>query len=127
RGRPPAAGAVPRSPRCVRSGLVAEAGSPDRAEMAGDVPPASGPRGGRMSVLPPETARRFLPSVDRLENAMRAARRSLDRGDLEAALRVDDFAIHLMPEYDAAWLLLGHFFLMDGIVPGPVEAYSQSV
>ena len=80
-----------------------------------------------MTVLPPETARRFLPSVDRLENAMRAARRSLDRGDLEGALREDDVAIQLKPEYDAAWLLRGHIFRKDGNVPGAIEAFAQAL
>src|SRR5439155_584755 len=84
-------------------------------------------RAGRMTVLPPETARRFLPSVDRLENAMRAARRSLDRGDLEGALREDDVAIQLKPEYDAAWLLRGHIFRKDGNVPGAIEAFAQAL
>ena len=77
--------------------------------------------------LPPETAGRFLPSVDRLENTMRAARRAFDRGDLKGALREDDAAIQLKPEYDAAWLLRGHIFRKDGNIPGAIEAFAQAL
>src|SRR6266566_2049461 len=94
--------------------------------MAGDLPPAPG-IGGIGVTLPPETAGRFLPSVDRLENTLRAARRAFDRGDLKGALREDDAAIQLKPEYDAAWLLRGHIFRKDGNMPGAIEAFSRAL
>jgi tetratricopeptide (TPR) repeat protein len=77
--------------------------------------------------LPPEMAGRFLPSVDRLENSMRASRRAFDRGDLEGALRENDVAIQLKPEYDAAWLLRGHIFRKDGNIPGAIEAFARAL
>lgn len=77
--------------------------------------------------LPPEMAGRFLPSVDRLEHAMRASRRAFDRGDFEGALRENDIAIQLKPEYDAAWLLRGHIFRKDGNIPGAIEAFARAL
>jgi len=77
--------------------------------------------------LPPDTTNRFLPSVDRLEVVMRAARRAFDRGDLEGALRENDVAIRLKPEYDAAWLLRGHIFRKDGNLPGAIEAFAAAL
>jgi len=77
--------------------------------------------------LPPEVGNRFLPSVDRLEVVMRAARRAFERGDIEGALREDDIAIQLKPEYDAAWLLRGHIFRKDGNIPGAIEAFAAAL
>lgn len=77
--------------------------------------------------LPPDATNRFLPSVDRLEAVMRAARRAFDRGDLEDALRENDVAIQLKPEYDAAWLLRGHIFRKDGNIPGAIEAFAAAL
>src|SRR5207237_395488 len=62
-----------------------------------------------------------------VENTMRAARRAFDRGDLKGALREDDAAIQLKPEYDAAWLLRGHIFRKDGNMPGAIEAFAQAL
>lgn len=75
----------------------------------------------------PEAVRRFLPSVDRLESAMRASRRAFDKGDLQGALRENDIAIQLKPEYDAAWLLRGHIFRKDGNIPGAIEAFAAAL
>ena len=77
--------------------------------------------------LPADATKRFLPSVDRLEVVMRAARRAFDRGDLESALRENDVAIRLKPEYDAAWLLRGHIFRKDGNIPGAIEAFAAAL
>ena len=77
--------------------------------------------------LSPDVTHRFLPSVDRLEGAMRAARRALERGDLEGALRENDAAIQLKPEYDAAWLLRAHIFRRDGNIPGAIEAFAAAL
>jgi tetratricopeptide (TPR) repeat protein len=77
--------------------------------------------------LHPETANRFLPSVDRLESVMRAARRAFERGDLEGALRENDLAIQLKPEYGPAWLLRGHIFRKDGNIPGAIEAFAAAL
>ncbi|MGQ0796310.1 MAG: tetratricopeptide repeat protein [Methanobacteriota archaeon] len=54
-----------------------------------------------------DTKDRFLPSVDRLEDAMRAGMRALDAGRLDEALERFNFALKLKPEYDAAWLARG--------------------
>jgi tetratricopeptide (TPR) repeat protein len=77
--------------------------------------------------LSSEAANRYLPSVDRLESAMRAARRALERGDLEGALRENEVAIQLKPDYDAAWLLRGHIFRKDGNIPGAIEAFAAAL
>jgi tetratricopeptide (TPR) repeat protein len=77
--------------------------------------------------LSPEAPYRFLPSVDRLESAMRAARRALDKGDLAGALRENDIAIQLKPAYDEAWLLRGHIFRKDGNIPGAIEAFAVAL
>jgi tetratricopeptide (TPR) repeat protein len=74
-----------------------------------------------------EASYRFLPSVDRLESAMRAARHALAQGDLAGALRENDIAIQLKPEYDAAWLLRGHIFRKDGNIPGAIEAFAAAL
>ena len=50
--------------------------------------------------LPPDLKERFLPSVDRLEDAMHSARRAYDQGDLDGALRQLGAALRLKPEYD---------------------------
>jgi len=77
--------------------------------------------------LPPDVGNRFLPSVDRLEVVMHAARRAFERGDLEGALRENDIAIQLKPEYDVAWLLRGHIFWKDGNIPGAIEAFAAAL
>lgn len=94
--------------------------------MAVHLPAAPGVGGLRLT-LPPEATSRFLPSADRLEVVMRAARRAFDRGDLEVALRENDIAIQLKPAYDAAWLLRGHIFRKDGNMPGAIEAFAAAL
>src|SRR5439155_5267937 len=89
---PSAARTVPGGARRIRSSPLPPTRSRARDEVAGDLPQAPGV-GGIGVTLPPETAGRFLPSVDRLENTLRAARRAFDRGDLKGALREDDVAI----------------------------------
>lgn len=77
--------------------------------------------------LPSEIVNRFLPSVDRLEAVMRASRLAFERGDLEGALRENDVAVQLKPEYDAAWLLRAHIFRKDGNIPGAIEAFAAAL
>lgn len=77
--------------------------------------------------VPAEIANRYLPSVDRLETVLRASRRALESGDLEGALRENDAAIQLKPEYGPAWLLRGHIFRKDGNIPGAIEAFAAAL
>ncbi|MCI4349824.1 MAG: tetratricopeptide repeat protein, partial [Thermoplasmata archaeon] len=77
--------------------------------------------------LPTEAGERFLPSVQRLEVVMHAARRAFDRGDMEAALGQLDVALHLKPEYDAAWLLRGHVLRKKGDSEGALTSFDRAV
>src|SRR5436309_1163805 len=83
--------------------------------MARDLCPAHGVGGGR-AMLAPDATERSLPSVDRLESAMHAARRALGRGDADGALGQLRSARKVTPEYDAAWVLQGHGPAMAGRV-----------
>ena len=77
--------------------------------------------------LAPDTTERFLPSVDRLESAMHAARRAFDRGDTEGALGQLGVALKLKPEYDAAWILRGHVLQRAGDMEGALDSFAQSL
>src|SRR5207245_8038340 len=104
--RPPTPRAVPGGARSVRSRVVPQAGSRDRPEVAGDMRPSPGAGGERLT-FPPDQTRRFLPSVDRLEAAMHAARNAFERGNADGALGQLAVALKLKPQYDAAWILRG--------------------
>ncbi len=77
--------------------------------------------------LAPDMTERFLPSVDRLESAMHAARRAFDRGDTEGALGQLGVALKLKPEYDAAWILKGHVLQRAGDLEGALDSFTQSL
>jgi len=77
--------------------------------------------------LAPDTTERFLPSVDRLESAMHAARRAFDRGDTEGALGQLGVALKLKPEYDAAWILKGYVLQRAGDLEGALDSFLQSL
>lgn len=77
--------------------------------------------------LAPEAKERFLPSVDRLETAMHAARRAFDRGDTEGALGELRFALKLKPEYDAAWILQGHILRKAGNPERALDSFAQAL
>ena len=77
---------------------------------------------------PAETAKgRFLPSVDRLEAAIRNGRKALDGGRLDEALREFNAALKLKPEYDAAWLLRGHALRRLGDFDGALQSFAQAL
>ena len=75
--------------------------------------------------LPPDLKERFLPSVDRLEDAMRSARRAYDQGDLDEALRQLGAALRLKPEYDAGWLLRGQVLRKAGDLDGALQCFAH--
>lgn len=77
--------------------------------------------------LAPDTTERFLPSVDRLESAMHAARRAFDRGDTDGALGQLAVALKLKPEYDAAWILKGHVLRKARDLEGALDSFTQSL
>ena len=77
--------------------------------------------------VPPAAEERFLPSVDSLEAAMRAARRAADQGDVDGALRQLGIALRLKPEYDAAWLLRGHVLRRANDLEGALESFAQAL
>src|SRR2546430_4284035 len=118
--------AVPRCPRGVRSSALPEARPRAGPEMARDVCPARGVRGERV-MLAPDPTERFLPSVDRLESAMHAARRGFERGDVDGALGQLGVALKLKPEYDAAWILKGHVLQKAGNLEGALDSFMQSL
>ncbi len=95
--------------------------------MAGDLS-APSEEGGADLTQPAETAReRFLPSVDRLESAIRNGRKALDGGRLDEALREFNAALKLKPEYDAAWLLRGHALRRLGDFDGALQSFAQAL
>ncbi|HYR81090.1 MAG TPA: tetratricopeptide repeat protein [Thermoplasmata archaeon] len=77
--------------------------------------------------LAPHTTGRFLPSVDRLESAMHAARRAFERGDTDSALGQLGVALKLKPEYDAAWILKGHVLQRAGSQEAALDSFMQSL
>ena len=77
--------------------------------------------------IPPNAQDRFLPSVNRLEDAMHAARRACDQGDLDTALRHLDGALRLKPEYDAAWLLRGHVLRKAGDPDAALTCFAHAL
>jgi Tfp pilus assembly protein PilF len=77
--------------------------------------------------LPSEEIKRFLPSVDRLEEAMRAGRRAYDAGRLDEALRYFNTALRLKPEYDAAWILRGHALRRLGQDDESMRSFAQAL
>ena len=72
-------------------------------------------------------AERFLPSVDQLEASMAAARRSLESGDVDAALRQLDVALRLKPEYDAVWLLRGYALRRASDFEGALQSFARAL
>src|SRR5256884_9730027 len=94
--------------------------------MARDLCPAHGV-GGERVMLAPDATERFLPSVDRLESAMHAARRAFERGDTDGALGQLGVALKLKPEYDAAWILKGHVLQKAGNREGAMGSFMQSL
>src|SRR6266700_1543667 len=115
----------------IRAGDCAGGPQPRRLDGQGGRPPATravsgSPRGGRVTV-PPAAEERFLPSIDSLEAAMRAARRAADQGDVDGALRQLGIALRLKPEYDAAWLLRGQVLRRANDLEGALESFAQAL
>src|SRR5207245_10518216 len=88
--------------------------------------PARAVGGGRVT-LAPDTTGRFLPSVDRLEFAMHAARRAFERGDTDGALGQLGVALKLKPEHDAAWILKGHVLRKAGHPEAAPDSFVQAL
>jgi tetratricopeptide (TPR) repeat protein len=76
---------------------------------------------------PEATTDRFLPSVDRLEVAMRAGLRAFESGRPEEALAHFELALKLKPEYDAAWLARGRVLRRLGDLAGALDSFAQSI
>lgn len=70
---------------------------------------------------------RYLPSVDRLEDAMRAGMRALDAGQPDEALERFNLALKLKPEYDAAWLARGHALRQLKDSEGALQSFAQAL
>lgn len=77
--------------------------------------------------LAPDSAERFLPSVDRLESAMHAARRAFERGDTDAALGQLGAALKLKPQYDTAWILKGAVLQKAGDREGALDSFMEAL
>ncbi len=80
-----------------------------------------------MSDPPEETGERFLPSVDRLEAAVRSGRKALEGGRYDEALRSFNEALRLKPEYDVAWILRGHTLRKVGDSDGALQSFAQAL
>ncbi len=74
-----------------------------------------------------ETGERFLPSVDRLEAAMRAGMRALVADEAQEALRHFHIALKLKPEYDAAWLARGHALRRINDLEGALQSFTRAL
>ncbi|HKW43417.1 MAG TPA: tetratricopeptide repeat protein [Thermoplasmata archaeon] len=77
--------------------------------------------------VPPRAEERFLPSVDRLESAMQAARRAFAQSKFDEALHQLDATLRLKPEYDAAWLLRGHVLQKRRDLEGALSSFEQAL
>ena len=77
--------------------------------------------------VPPGAEERFLPSVERLETSMRAARRAFEQGDFDGALHHLAGTLRLKPEYDAGWLLRGHVLRKVGDLEGALESFDRAL
>lgn len=94
--------------------------------MASDMRPSPEAGGGRLT-FPPDQTRRFLPSVDRLEAAMHAARNAFERGNADGALGQLAVALKLKPQYDAAWILRGRILRKTGDLEGALDSFAQAL
>jgi len=72
-------------------------------------------------------ASRFLPSVDTLEETMRAGTQSLAEGRLGDALTQFNEALKLKPRYDAAWIARGQVLKMQGDLEGALKSLSEAL
>lgn len=70
---------------------------------------------------------RFLPSVDRLEAAMRAGNVAMASGRFDEALAHFNLALKLKPEYDAAWLARGHVFRRMNDTEAALNSFAQAL
>jgi tetratricopeptide (TPR) repeat protein len=74
-----------------------------------------------------ETKDRYLPSVDRLEAAMRSGMAALAAGRLDEALDRFNVALKLKPEYDAAWLARGSVQRRMRDDNGALQSFAQAL
>jgi tetratricopeptide (TPR) repeat protein len=74
-----------------------------------------------------DTRDRYLPSVDRLETAMRSGLAALAAGRLEEALDRFNAALKLKPEYDAAWLARGSVLRRMKDDDGALHSFAQAL
>lgn len=80
-----------------------------------------------MSTPPEEVKDRFLPSVGRLEAAVRSGRQAFEGGRYDEALRHFNEALRLKPEYDVAWFLRGHTLRRMGDLDGALQSFAQAL
>ncbi len=80
-----------------------------------------------MSGPPEEAPQRYLPSVDRLEAAVRSGRKAFEGGRYDEALRLFNEALRLKPEYDVAWILRGHTLRRMGDLESALQSFAQAL
>jgi len=74
-----------------------------------------------------DTKDRYLPSVDRLETAMRLGRAALDSDRVDEALDRFNVALKLKPEYDGAWVARGHALRRLDQPEQALESFARAV
>lgn len=77
----------------------------------------------------PESAKgdSHLPSVARLEEAMRSGKRALDEGRLDEAVGHFSTALKLKPNYGVAWVAHGHALRKKGDLEGALRSFAEAV
>lgn len=69
----------------------------------------------------------FLPSVQKLEEAMRSGKRALDEGRLDDAVNYFSAAVRLKPNYGVAWVAHGHALQKNGDLDGALRSFAEAL
>lgn len=74
-----------------------------------------------------DAEKRHLPSVEALEDAMKAGLSALDRGDADAALKGFDRAISAKPSYEGGWVGKAQSLRMKGLYDEAIQCLNEAL